>query len=200
MSAPAIVSSTLLTQAIAWLRAGFAKAEVSEVRVYGGEFSAAEIPFTSYVCPSIMVTILGWTPGGNDRLGGKHVRTVRMAAFVAVKHSSRDKRMLQAMDLAERVSVRMRQWQPDCTGLPISIAPLDEDARCENLYSRALDKQGQALWLVDWDQAAKPELVQVQSYVLQAIQIDSDVSAHVPEPAQPSYPLVSIEHDIDFKT
>jgi len=175
----------LLQQAQQWVRDGFTAAEVRDVKLYGGEFSAEEIPFESYTCPTIMLAVLGWTPGGSRLLTGKHVRTARMAAFVVVKHAKRDQRMLDAMRLAERLSVRMRLWKPDCTGLPVCIAPLDDDARCENLYGRAVDKKGQALWLVDWEQAVMPLVPQPQLFDLLAVEVNSHGRASVPGASVP---------------
>lgn len=152
------MSVVLLDQVQAHIRAAFTKTEVVSVLPYGGEFSAAEIERVSYNCPAIFVTILGWQPlHDGRRLSGKYSRQVRVAAFIAAKHAKRDMRMRQAMVLAEKLCVVMRQWVPDNAGeLPVAIGPLEDDPSCENLYSQAVDKLGQSVWLVDWHQAVKP--------------------------------------------
>ena len=38
------------------------------------------------------------------------------------------------------------------------LAPLEAEPTAENLYSRAMDKLGQALWLVSWTQCVKPRV------------------------------------------
>lgn len=156
------MSAVLLDQALAYTRAAFTKAEVVTVQPYGGEFSSAEMDQVSYVCPAIFLTVLGWEPlRDGHRMSGKFSRKVRMAAFVVAKHAKREARMRLGMALAEKLSLVLRQWMPDNTGnLPITIGPLEDDASSENLYSRAVDKMGQAVWLVDWFQAVKPVLTQ----------------------------------------
>ncbi len=144
----------LLDPVLALLRAGFTKKEVATVQAYGGQFSSGEIDTVSYTCPAIFVTVLGWqpaTPGGP--LVGPRVRNVRLAAFVATKHAKREMRMEAAMLIADKLSLLLRNWQPD-RALPadyaLEIAPLREEPSADNLYSRATDEKGQALWLVDW--------------------------------------------------
>jgi hypothetical protein len=182
----------LLDQVQQYLRAQFTRAEVRDVLLYGGEFSAEEIPFESYSCPAILLAVLGWAPGGSSRMTGRGVRTARVAAFVAVKHAQREKRMLECMRLAERLSVAMRMWMPNCTGLPAKIAPLEDEARCENLYSRAVDKKGQALWLVDWEQAVMPTLSDAQLFDWLSVEINSTgVATEPPESAGPGGPAVT---------
>ena len=156
------MSVALLDQVQTYIRAAFTKTEVVSVQAYGGEFSAAEIERVSYSCPAIFVTILGWGPlHDGHRLSGKYSRNVRVAAFVAVKHPKRDQRMRLGMALSEKLCTLMRQWMPDNSGglqgtSPVTIGPLEDDASCENLYSQAVDRLGQSVWLVDWHQAVKP--------------------------------------------
>ncbi len=150
-------AAQLLSQAEAHVRAAFSRQEVADVRQYGGEFNAAEIEHLSYNCPAILITTLGWLPepvGG--RLSGKRVRRLSIAAFVATKHAKREARMAQAMNIAERLALLMRDWVPTDTDT-FAFAPADEEPSAENLFSRAVDKHGQALWLVRWTQCAAPQ-------------------------------------------
>lgn len=152
------MSTALLDQVEAYIRASFTKTEVVTVQPYGGEFSTSEMDKVSYNCPAIFVTVLGWQPlHSGHRLSGKYARQVRVAAFAVVKNAKRDLRMRQGMALAEKLCLVMRQWMPDnSTATLINVGPLEDDASAENLYSRAVDKQGQSVWLVDWHQAVKP--------------------------------------------
>lgn len=151
------MSAALLQAAVDHIRTGFTRQEVATVQVYGGEFSAAEVTRLSFSCPAVLVTVLGWQPTGADsRLRGKHARAVRLAAFVVTKHVRREDRMAEAMTIAGRLCVLLRRWVP-ANSLPINAAPLNDAPTAENLYGRAVDEQGMALWLVDWTQDAEPK-------------------------------------------
>jgi hypothetical protein len=154
------MSTVLLDQVQAYVRAAFDKAEVATVQAYGGEFSSAEMERVSYTCPAIFLTVLGWEPlHDGHRLSGKYARRVRLAAFVVAKHASREQRMRLGMALAEKLCLVLRQWQPtNGDGSPMTVGPLEDDASCENLYSQPVDRLGQSVWLVDWHQAVKPEM------------------------------------------
>lgn len=155
----------LLEETVAYVRAGFDKKRVAEVREYAGEFSAAEMKGVSYNCPAILITLLGWKPAAEGaRMTGRHAKSHRMAAFVVTKHAkSREARMKEAMGLSEDLAVLLRQWAPMAQepyatrlkALDITIAGLSDEPTCENLYNQTIDAQGQALWLVDWYQDAK---------------------------------------------
>lgn len=154
------MSALLLQAAQAYLRTQFTKQEVATLEPYGGEFGAEDFSKISFNCPAVFLTVLGWQPvapgSSGTRLVGRNVRNVRLAAFVAFKHAKREARMLGAMNLADRVSAALTRWRPGTGAQPYSLAPLDEDASCENLYGQKVDKAGMALWLVDWHQAAMP--------------------------------------------
>ncbi len=155
----------LLDQAVAFVRAGFTKQQAATVQKYAGEFSASEMKQLSYTCPAILITVLGWKkPEAGARLTGRHARHVRLAAFVVTKNAKdRQARMAEAMQLSEALSVLLRQWAPmvqepsasALSALGVTAAGLEDEASCENLYNRAVDEQGQALWLVDWYQCVK---------------------------------------------
>ena len=155
----------LLDQAVAFVRAGFTKQQAATVQKYAGEFSAAEMKQLSYTCPAILLTVLGWKKAdGGAHLTGRHARTARLAAFVVTKNAKdRQARMSEAMALSEALSVLLRQWAPmvqepsasALSALGVTAGGLEDEASCENLYSRAVDEQGQALWLVDWYQSVK---------------------------------------------
>lgn len=155
----------LLDQAVAYVRAGLTKKQALTVQKYAGEFSGSEMSGVSYACPAVLLTVLGWKkPGSGARLTGRHARLVRLAAFVVTKNAkSREDRMAEAMALAEELSVLIRQWAPmeqeptasALAALGVTAAGLEDEPTCENLYGAAVDKQGQALWLVDWYQCVK---------------------------------------------
>jgi phage gp37-like protein len=154
------MSGVLLDQAIAFVRASFTKADVATVDEYGGEFSSAEIGKVSFNCPCIFITVLGFSPLQNGKhVSGRTARLCRLAAFVVTKGATRKKRMRQAMDLSERLAVCLRGWVPandDTT--PFTVGALEDDATAENLYSRAVDEAGLAVWLVNWEQGVKPTI------------------------------------------
>lgn len=155
----------LLDQAVAFVRASFPKQRAKEVRKYAGEFSTAEMKNVSYDCPAILLTVLGWKkPDAGSRMTGRHAKQVRLAAFVVTKNAkSREARMAEAMLLAEDLGVLLRQWAPmvqepsasALKALDIQALGLEDEPSCENLYNRAVDEQGQALWLVDWFQCVR---------------------------------------------
>lgn len=194
------MSAILLEQTLAYVRGQFTKAEVTEVRSYAGEFSSEEVAQVSYTCPAIFVTVLGWQPQQESRrLVGRYVRAVRMAAFVVYKHANREKRMAGAMHLADKLGVVMRRWRPDSTGLPLTIAPLEEDARCENLYGRAIDSKGQALWLVDWTQDIAPQVPLEALYDLLTVEItDLTRRGEVPASPTPAPTPLTVTDDVQF--
>lgn len=181
------MSVVLLNAAVEHIRAAFTRTDVAEVRAYGGEFSGAELDHTSYTCPAVLVTVLGWKPElQSRRLGGRDVRNVRMAAFVVAKHAKREARMAQAMTLAERLCLVLKAWQPLQLDLPTALGPLEAEPVAENLYGRAIDAKGQAMWLVGWDQCVKPTVPLPQLYDLLAVEIDDTTHegiAPVPSPA-----------------
>lgn len=153
------MSALLLAQAQQFVRAQFTKAEVATVEAYGGQFSGDEVDKLSYNCPAILITVLGSRPAvQSERLRGKHARMVQMAAFVATKHAKRETRMALAMAVADKLATSLSLWRPDSTDQPLCIAPLEDQCTCENLYGRAIDRAGQALWLVSWMQCVQPTL------------------------------------------
>jgi phage gp37-like protein len=166
------MSAILLDQVIAYTRASFSKAEVAEVAEYAGEFSGEEVDQLSFSAPAILITVLGWREANTGhRLGGRFADQVRLAAFVVTKHAQRGARMRQAMQISRKLCLALRLWAPDSAGLAETIGPLEGDPRAENLYGRAIDKRGLALWLVDWQQAIKPAVSLPTLYDLTTIDI-----------------------------
>lgn len=155
----------LLDEAVAFIRASFTRQQVATVRPYAGEFSASEMPKISYNCPAILITVLGWKdPESGSRLTGRHAKKHRVVAFVLCKNSkSREARMTEAMAISEALCVVLRQWAPmtqepyaaRLNALGVTVMGLDGEATAENMYGRAVDDAGQALWMVDWYQCAK---------------------------------------------
>lgn len=191
--------SAVLQQAVIDLvRGAFTKAEVATVEPYGGEFSADESVQVSFTAPAVFVAVLGWRPWPDSkRLTGRNVRGVRMAAFVVTKHAKRDVRMQAAMNLAERLALLLQAWVPEATET-MDLACLEVDATVENLYSRAMDAKGMALWLVDWMQAAKPKVAPAQLFDLLAVDItDNTQQGQVPD-APPAPNDLTVTEAVNF--
>lgn len=191
--------SAVLQQAVIDLvRGAFTKAEVATVAPYAGEFSADESVQVSFTAPAIFVAVLGWKPWPDSkRLTGRNVRGVRMAAFVVTKHAKRDVRMQAAMNLAERLALLLQAWVPEATET-MDLACLEVDATVENLYSRAMDAKGMALWLVDWMQAAKPTVAPAQLFDLLAVDItDNTQQGQVPD-APPAPNDLTVTEAVNF--
>lgn len=178
------MSAILLQTTLDFVREKFTRAEVKEVKAYGGEFTAAEISKKSFTAPAIFIAPLGWSPqASGDRLRGKRVRAVSMAAFVVTKDvAGREDRMLIAMNLADRLSLALSGWEPNVGDAPYTITPLDTDPTAENLYGRAIDAAGLALWCVRWVQDVKANVPEAQLFDLLAIDIDENYHAGVVPP------------------
>jgi phage gp37-like protein len=158
------MSKLLLDRAIELVRSQFSRAELATVQAYGGEFSAQEIDKLSFNAPAVLITVLGWSQYQADtksRMATRRARDCKLAAFVVTKHAKRELRMQQAMLIAEKLALVLRSWNPATSALPadaMEMAALSEEPTCENLYGRAVDAQGLALWLVSWQQAVSPVL------------------------------------------
>jgi len=194
------MSALLLDKTIAYVRGCFDKRAVTQVLPYGGEFSSAEIPFKSYSCPAIFVSVLGWTPKpAGQRLAGRGVRSVNMAAFIAFKATDRVQRMNGAALLADQLCASLSKWTPTKADEPVSLMPLDTDPTAENLYGRAVDAVGQALWVVRWVQDLKVNVQPGQLFDLLAIHIDEHYQpGTVPAPADPDRPPLTVTDAIHF--
>ncbi len=150
-------ATALKAAAIAYVRTLFTNQEVVQVNSYGGEFTEAELGAKSFVCPAIFITSVGWhSESAGQRLAGRHCKRVYMLAFVLTKSSDRETRAAEALAIAERLADGLRDWQPDNTDPSCVISALDEQPSAENLYTRSLDSQGVARWMVKWDQTVKP--------------------------------------------
>lgn len=165
------MSTILLDHVLAHVRSLFTNAEVPTVQEYGGEFDAAEVEQVSFAAPAVFIAVLGWRGlPTSTRLTGKHVRQYRLGAFIATKHARRELRMRAAMTIADRLVIGLRTWAPRVSS-PIEIAGLEDEPTAENLFSRAIDKRGMALWLVDWRQCIRPTVPLEQLYDLVAVDI-----------------------------
>ncbi|MBQ0936706.1 hypothetical protein [Ideonella paludis] len=196
------MSVELLQATVEHLRAGFTPRQVAEVREYAGEFSAAEIERVGFNCPAVFVTCLGWRKAKEpQRLSGRRVRLVSMAAFVVTKNSkSREARMSECMALADQVGLLLEAWQP--TDAPtMALAPLNDEADAENLYGPALDKHGLALWMLRWQQEAKPLVAPGALFDLRTVHITDltrwqGTTPEAPVPPNPN-PL-QVQEDVQF--
>lgn len=185
----------VLDATVSRLRAAFNVRDVPTVQTYAGEFNAAEVERLSFTAPAVLPTVLGWMPVAQPKLlqGQRGVRQVRMAAFVLSKHANRDQRMAMAMAIADLAAHALTIWRPEPGGDVTLTRPL-EDPRCENLYGRAVDKHGLALWLLTWDVEARPERPLPELYDLTAVEIiDTTLQGIAPAsvPLGPSSLLVT---------
>lgn len=198
------MSGQLLDAVLAQVRVIFSRDEVLTVEEYGGQFDATEVSQASFSCPAVFVAILGWRPmKDSTRLTGKHLRQYRLAAFVVTKHPKRELRMRQAMLIADKLGLGLKRWVPDA-GPMLNIGALEDEATAENLYSRAIDTKGLALWLVDWRQCTQPGASgPEQVYDLVSIELADLVhQGRLPAPAAPPPPAilhpVTVTADIKF--
>ncbi|MBK1613367.1 hypothetical protein CKO44_07775 [Rubrivivax gelatinosus] len=196
------MSALLLQAVVDQVRAAFTPAELAEVRPYGGEFSTEEIDQAGFRSPAAFVTVLGWKPGSSKRLVGRNVHEVRLAAFVVYKATDRQARMGGAMVLAEKLCLALRRWRPtNAPDAPISIAPLEAEAEAENLYGRAVDKKGLALWLVRWTQAVQLTASPDELWDLLSVDIvDLTRRGEVPTAPAPDPNPLSVTEDVRFPT
>lgn len=196
------MSAILLDQVVAFVRESFTRQEVATVDIYGGEFNSVEMDNLSYVCPAVLVTVLGWQPAGSGgRLTGRHARRVRLAAFVATKHAKRPARMAQAMSLAERLAMLLRDWRPTDTAV-MSLAQAEAEPAAENLYSRAIDAKGQALWLVSWEQCVEPMPGIDPAQLFDLLRVDITDHTHqgtVPAAPSPAVPDLVVTEEVQFQ-
>ena len=197
------MSALLVPAVVDYIRAAFTPKEVALVQPYGGEFSGAELGKVRFACPAIFVTVLGWQQAvDGKRLTGRGARRTRMACFIATKHVQRDQRMLQAAALSDRLCTLLGGWKPaNSPDAPATFAALEEDPSAENLYSRAIDDAGLALWLVDWQQATRQNvaLTTPQLYDLTRIEIiDITHQGGVPPAPGPGGVVPTVTEDVQF--
>lgn len=179
------MSTALLTQALAFVRAQFTRQELATVQAYGGEFSSDEIDKIGFNCPAVFITVLGWDGAtGSKQLSGRYARKLRMAAFVVCKAPKRETRMLGAMQIADKLALLLRDWEPaNASTNPYTLGAIEDEPSCENLYTRAVDQLGLAVWLVRWEQCVKPEAGVAQLVDWLRVDIEDTVRSTEPEPA-----------------
>lgn len=170
--APSSALAVLMGTLRDYLR-GYLPPDIKTVDFYGGEFDDKEITKYEFACPAVLITCLGFGSSKMlDRSGGKYAQAARMACFVVTKNATREGRLIEAADLAERLAVLIKAWNPKCPtvqeALPkgralqpepqICILPAEcESVQAENLYSRKVDDHKLAIWLVSWMQGFEPE-------------------------------------------
>lgn len=195
------MSATILLDAIITrVRSLFTPQQVAEVREYAGEFNAAEIAQLSFNSPAILISVLGWTNGKESKaLGGaRNTRLNQCVAFVITKDVRRDERMRKAAAITDALGYGLYTWSPDDHELCVIGGPEDEpDA--ENLFGRAVDEKGMALWVLSWEQATRPLVTPAAMFDLVAVEITSTATLSVdPEPGI-TLPL-DVSEEIHFKT
>jgi len=198
--APAVV---LRDACLAYIKQRFGT-QLATVDSYGGSFTEAEIVNKSFLSPAVHLAVLGWAPVPiNDRrtrLAGRHAVRVYMAAFVTVKAIDREMRGDQALAYASALADVLREWHPSGHADGAELGCLEDDAECENLYSRKADELGVARWLVKWDQVVRGTVrfEPVPTYPLTSVEITNTVSPNV-SVAVSSPALPNVTDDITFK-
>jgi len=189
-----------MDQARRYLRAAFKPEEVVDVTFYGGQFSAQEVGQLGFKTPALLVAGLGWSaPRSTDRLAGKRARAVHMAVFVVTGTGTREERMLEAQLLAERVDALLVDWSPvNAPDQAAEVAAPEPGVRCENVYNRAVDAKGLALWLVTWRQCVKANQASPQTYELLGIDIVSHVRTRPVVDQVDSDAVVPVTYQIDI--
>lgn len=120
---------------------------LNTVKLYGGEFVAAEIAKDSVAAPACLLSCLGWGKARNSRVA--HARTVKLVFFIVTKDTNRTARMMQAVGIAERLSGWLQDWRCTEPVLNGCVGTFDADSIvAENLYGRTADSAGLGLWVV----------------------------------------------------
>jgi hypothetical protein len=183
--------------ALAFIRETFGT-QLATVDSYGGVFTEAEITSKSFLAPAVHVAVLGWAPVGTSarstRLAGLRAWRVSMVAFVTVKAIDRETRADQAVRFASALADVLRTWHPSGHSQGVELGALEDDAECENLYSRKADELGVARWLVRWEQVVQGQsakrFVPKPLYDLAQVEITNSVHVHVDQAAAASTPPV----------
>jgi hypothetical protein len=175
--------------------------QLATVDSYGGSFTEAEIQAKSFLSPAVHLAVLGWHPVDKGRrLSGRHAWRVYMAAFVTVKAVDREMRGDQALTFSAALADVLRNWHPTGHSKGVEFGPLEEDAECENLYSRKADELGVARWLVKWDQVVMGSMrfKPVPIYPMTRVEITDTVPGATPTTAAPTVAPVVTE-EIQFQ-
>lgn len=195
------MSILLQDQAVDYIRAAFTQKEAFDVKAYSGEFAAEEIMRSQFKCPAVLVGVLGWgKPGAGDYLRTVKARVVHMVAFVVADQVDRQARMRTAGGICDKLDLLLQAWRPEDDEQPAEIASPQDDIVVENLYGRAADKAGMALWMVRWRQCLQPKAGDGGLFDWVGIDIESTVKAvhdqgDTPEPPPP----LAVTHDIKFQ-
>jgi hypothetical protein len=96
--------------------------------------------------------------------------------------------------------VALRLWVPDDAALPVALGVLPAEPACENLYSRAMDKHGQALWLLTWEQETKPRVTLPELWDLTHIDIEDTTRQGVVPTTAPPAGSLTVTEDVQFAT
>lgn len=194
------MSATILLDAIiARVRSLFTPQQVAEVREYAGEFNAAEIAQLSFNSPAILISVLGWTNGKESKaLGGaRNTRLNQCVAFVVTKDMRRDERMRKAAAITDALGYGLFTWSPDDHALCVIGGP-EEEPDAENMFGRAVDAQGLALWVLSWEQATRPLVTPAAMFDLVAVEIESTATQLLATEPDEVPPLVVTE-EIHFQ-
>lgn len=111
------------------------------IKVHGGQFSADELRRWGVQAPAVLVAALGLA--GLERIGGRPRADVEWVAAVLVKSTPDRDRNEAALELTERVVATIARVAPDDTDRATQIS-------ARNGYSRELDANGVAMWVVSW--------------------------------------------------
>lgn len=113
---------------------------LGECKSHPGRFNAAEVKRMSARTPSVRVSLLGITPGKS----GNHL--LNLAAFIVTS----DKRGLHRNDAALAIAASViRRVRGTAWGKEPLMGEASEPT-AQNLYNSEIDKNGIALWAVNW--------------------------------------------------
>lgn len=140
-----------------------------QVSEHGGAFSTADIKRYARRTPALIVACLGLP--NFEFQGSTVVGVATFGAFCMVADSSRERRDIGALLLAESVVVETFKnfWNGAATSTPRNVS-------AANLYSPALDKLGIAMWAVKWDQLVdlqRNAVAQIDDFKTMSGQIDA---------------------------
>lgn len=188
----------LLEQQLAYVRSLFTEQAVPTVQEYAGEFNAEEVNRMSFSCPAVLISVLGWG-GAKDskRMGNRrNARLHKCVAFVVTDDVNRIDRMKAATAIADSLAYGLTAWtpedQPTC-----AISAIEEEPDAENMFGRAMDQKGLALWMLVWEQAAMPLRSPAAMFDLTKVSIES-TARHTSVPTSQDEPPLTVEHKLDL--
>lgn len=190
--------NVLLDQQVAYVRSLFTEQAVPTVQEYAGEFNAEEVARLSFSCPAVLLSVLGWTDARESkRMGGRrNARLHKCVAFVVTNDVDRIERMKAATAIADSLAYGLNAWTPQDQA-SCAIAAIEDEPQAENMFGRAIDQKGLALWMLVWEQAAMPLRSPAAMFDLTRVSIES-TARHAVDVAPQEAPPLTVEHKLDL--